>query len=101
MLRTAKGLIPLDQIKSYRHGVSEKNNRQYLELELKNGKRVPCFDATAFVPSSAAKDLHLNNINAICPNCGELNNDNWPLRHGGVDLWGGCVECWEAVSYEK
>jgi hypothetical protein len=33
----------------------------------------------------------------LCPGCGVLNNDNWPLTLGTKTciFWGGCQDCWE------
>ena len=31
-----------------------------------------------------------------CPNCGELNDDDWPLVIDGETKEGGCQACWEA-----
>jgi len=33
-----------------------------------------------------------------CPQCGVLNDDNWPISVDGVIKQGGCQECWEAYS---
>ena len=30
-----------------------------------------------------------------CPNCGEMNTDNWPITVNNVIAWGGCQMCWE------
>lgn len=31
-----------------------------------------------------------------CPQCGKLNDDNWPLEIDGKIEEGGCQDCWEA-----
>lgn len=31
-----------------------------------------------------------------CPQCGKLNDDDWPLEINGKIEEGGCQECWES-----
>lgn len=33
-----------------------------------------------------------------CPNCGEENDDNWPVSINGEIEDGGCQKCWENES---
>ena len=33
-----------------------------------------------------------------CPKCGQINDDNWPIRASYEIMWGGCQLCWEHES---
>lgn len=90
--------IEVKSIASWEHGVSADNNRQYLKVNLKNGNSVTSFDTKTFKPSVAAGILHTRGISGVCPKCGELNNDDWPLKIGSDVLNGGCLECWEEMD---
>ena len=34
-------------------------------------------------------------MKTICPQCGTLNEDNYPLEINGKIVEGGCQDCWE------
>jgi len=36
-----------------------------------------------------------------CPQCGKLNEDNWPLEINGKIIEGGCQDCWEKQCDES
>ena len=37
-------------------------------------------------------------IEQVCPLCGVLNEDDWPLDIDGEIKDGGCQDCWEAQT---
>ena len=41
------------------------------------------------------------NKHKLCPACGEMNDDNWPLKIDGKIALGGCQMCWEKYCSEE
>ncbi len=37
----------------------------------------------------------------VCPLCGKLNEEDWPLRINGEVEMGGCQDCWEKQCDEE
>ena len=37
----------------------------------------------------------------LCPACGKLNTDDWPIEVDGEIKDGGCQDCWEAQCDES